>query len=476
MVNGNRTDDYAYDKMGNRLAKTDTISTGTTTTGYEYDANDRLVDEKTNGQISTVYTYDNNGNTLSKKDATSETDSVWNQENRLIAATVKTAQGVVQQQLQYRYNNAGIRTASIVNGQETRYLLDEVQPYTEVLEEYTMFGTKGVSEVSYVYGNRLISETQSGATAYYLVDGLGSTTELTDASGVVVSRSRYDAFGNSVQNTGAISNKYQFAGEQFDQNLGDYYLRQRYYDATAGRFTRRDSYLGQIQDPATLHKYVYGGDNPISGTDPTGLETMSDVLSGLNLLDQLAARLYPVAINPAVLDTARALAIIFSVATVSYLVTEEVNKQGNVGLRVLPDEEAKRRRKKEPKAPPEENDVNQMRLQLQDAPGHTFGIPIENVPEVGVTVSQVGQAVLSLWQYRRTLASWFPQEYDTALIKAMAGVTKRAKELPPFGVFQGNPQVYSRQWNKNDFNGNQPVDRGYYRVDFENLRGHNLRE
>ncbi len=90
--------------------------------------------------------------TLSKKDAAGETDYVWNQEKRLIGATVKDAQGQVQQQLQYRYNNAGIRAASIVNGQETRYLLDEVQPYTEVLEEYVMSGTQGVSQVSYVSG------------------------------------------------------------------------------------------------------------------------------------------------------------------------------------------------------------------------------------------------------------------------------------------------------------------------------------
>ena len=38
-----------------------------------------------------------------------------------------------------------------------------------------------------------------------------------------------------------------------------------------------------------------------------------------------------------------------------------------------------------------------MRLQLQDGPGNTFGIPIENIPEVGVTVGQVGAAVMGMW-------------------------------------------------------------------------------
>jgi hypothetical protein len=116
-----------------------------------------------------------------------------------------------------------------------------------------------------------------------------------------------------------------------------------------------------------------------------------------------------------------------------------------------------------------------MRLQLQDHPGNTFGIPIINTKEVGVTVGQVGQAVLALWSFRRTFATWFPQSHETALIKAMAGVTKKAKEAYPDGVFGGSSQVYSRQWNQNDPKGNRPVSYGYYRVDFENLRGHNLR-
>nr|WP_249071231.1 hypothetical protein [Argonema antarcticum] len=35
-----------------------------------------------------------------------------------------------------------------------------------------------------------------------------------------------------------------FAGEQFDENLGDYYLRERFYDTDTGRFTRRDTFEG----------------------------------------------------------------------------------------------------------------------------------------------------------------------------------------------------------------------------------------
>jgi RHS repeat-associated protein len=69
----------------------------------------------------------------------------------------------------------------------------------------------------------------------------------------------------------AVSNKYLFAGEQFDANLGDYYLRQRYYNTQAGTFTRRDTYEGKLDEPLTLHKYAYTHNNPVNATDPTGL-------------------------------------------------------------------------------------------------------------------------------------------------------------------------------------------------------------
>jgi hypothetical protein len=53
--------------------------------------------------------------------------------------------------------------------------------------------------------------------------------------------------------------------------LGEYYLRQRYYDIEAGRFTRRDTYEGRLNEPLSLHKYVYVHNNPVNSTDPTGL-------------------------------------------------------------------------------------------------------------------------------------------------------------------------------------------------------------
>ena len=272
-----RTIDYNYDRVGNRLGKKETIAGVTNQTTYQYDGNDRLLLEKINNITNKIYTYDDNGSTKTKTENGVTTTYLWNDEKRMVGASIVDAQGNVQQSLQYRYNDAGIRVASIMSGQETRYLLDDMQAYSQVLEEYA---PNGNIQVSYVYGSDLISQTRSGQTTYYHVDGLGSTTELTDASGVIVSRSRYDAFGNTISQTGSVSNNYLFTGEKLDAALGDYYLRDRFYDTDSGRFSRRDSWQGNVKEPITLHKYLYVSNNPANLIDPSGYASIEPAQRG----------------------------------------------------------------------------------------------------------------------------------------------------------------------------------------------------
>ena len=61
-----------------------------------------------------------------------------------------------------------------------------------------------------------------------------------------------------------------YRGEQYDSDLGIYYLRARYYNAGTGRFLSRDPYDGDAKIPATLHKYLYAGGDPVNASDPSG--------------------------------------------------------------------------------------------------------------------------------------------------------------------------------------------------------------
>jgi RHS repeat-associated protein len=82
----------------------------------------------------------------------------------------------------------------------------------------------------------------------------------------------YDAFGNLIHSTGTTPNNYLYSGEQFDPDLNLYYNRARYLNTSAGRFWSMDSFEGDDESPASLHKYLYAGNNPINQLDPSGHE------------------------------------------------------------------------------------------------------------------------------------------------------------------------------------------------------------
>jgi RHS repeat-associated protein len=105
-----------------------------------------------------------------------------------------------------------------------------------------------------------------------MYDGGGSVRQLTNSLGAVTDEYEYDAFGNSFTRSGTTPNNYLYRGEQFDSDLGLYYLRARYYNPATGRFMSRDPENGIITDPKTLHKYDYAGGDPVNLKDPTGRE------------------------------------------------------------------------------------------------------------------------------------------------------------------------------------------------------------
>ena len=254
---GGETITYGYDDAGNRT------EAGEIT--YVYDDNDRLIQEKQGSEIRVEYKYDDNGNLIERRQqGTPTVEYVWDDQNRLVKV-VEYGQVV-----EYEYDDDNIRVSQTVGGQKTSFLLDKNRPYDQVLAEFV----DGEEVASYVYGLDLISQQRNGDDSFYFVDGLGSTRGLTDSSGEVTDAYWYDAYGNLLEHEGNSGNDYLFAGEQFDEGLGQYYLRQRYYDPATGRFTRRDTWEGDRFKPITLHKYLYGNGNPVRYIDPSGLASV----------------------------------------------------------------------------------------------------------------------------------------------------------------------------------------------------------
>ena len=63
--------------------------------------------------------------------------------------------------------------------------------------------------------------------------------------------------------------------QQYDPDLGMYFLRARYLNTQTGRFHNKDTYEGRNGELATLHKYLYAHANPVMFMDPSGNKTLA---------------------------------------------------------------------------------------------------------------------------------------------------------------------------------------------------------
>jgi RHS repeat-associated protein len=277
-VLGNQTIAYTYDAFGNRLTKTD--STGTTT--YTYNANDQLLTETAPG-FTTTYEYDLNGNTVRKTEGTTITTYSYDFENKLIGSQTGS------QWVTYEYDVDGIRTKATTSTATTNYLVDKNLKYAQVLEERD--GNNSLI-VSYVHGDDLISQKRGSVFSYYHYDGQMSTRRLTNSAGSTTDSYAYDAFGSLLDRQGSTINNYLYTGQQYDPNIGFYFLRARYYSPETGRFLNLDVTHGNIYDPVSLHKYLYANANPIFFIDPSGNTSLVSVMISIAIIGILASVLY----------------------------------------------------------------------------------------------------------------------------------------------------------------------------------------
>lgn len=110
-----------------------------------------------------------------------------------------------------------------------------------------------------------------GANTYrVLSDHLGSPRMVIDvATGMIAQRLDYDEFGNVISDTNPGFAPFGFAGSIYDQHTKLTRFGARDYDAETGRWTAKDPIRFEGGD---TNLYVYLGNDPITFTDPTGLD------------------------------------------------------------------------------------------------------------------------------------------------------------------------------------------------------------
>jgi RHS repeat-associated protein len=264
-----KAEQFAYDRAGNRIRRVD----GGTEETYAYDALNRLLELRKGSEV-TRYAYDAQGNTVLAGDRKLSYDAL----NRLTEVKLPTGERQTN-----RYDAEGLRAEMEENGRLVRFLYRgrEAAAEADAQWEAQRRLTRGLALVS----------TQSGAARfYYHLNEHGDAEELADEDGRVVSRYRYGAFGNAIEQEETIPNRYRYCGEQYDSIAEQYYLRARHYSPATGRFLQEDRYRGD-----GLNLYTYCRNNPVAYADPSGYKSEAcgskDVIANQAVVDAVSKNL-----------------------------------------------------------------------------------------------------------------------------------------------------------------------------------------
>lgn len=145
---------------------------------------------------------------------------------------------------------------------------------------------QGAAQSRLVYGQGLIGlEDGSGIYRVPLFDSRGSTLALTDERGRITDRYAYDPYGGLAGRQGAAFNPFLYNGRDgvLDDGNGLLYARARSYDPQLRRFLQSDYLFGDVNFPQSLNRYAYVLGNPISLVDPLGLSGKRDLAIGLGI-------------------------------------------------------------------------------------------------------------------------------------------------------------------------------------------------
>jgi len=109
---------------------------------------------------------------------------------------------------------------------------------------------------------------------YYFSDHLGTSRMLVQAGQTTACyNAAFFPFGKeAVDVTNTCPPTHKFTGKERDSESGLDMFGARYYGSSLGRFMTPDPLGGHQEDPQTLNKYAYVRNNPVTLTDPTGLD------------------------------------------------------------------------------------------------------------------------------------------------------------------------------------------------------------
>jgi len=278
--------DYTYDANSNVATRTiaPTGVAGAGTHQFGYDQADRLTSWTPPGQAAIAYSYDGAGN----RTAAGPTTYTYDARNRLNAtsagdtftwtprgtlASTTTAQGTttstfdalgrLTQQGNTTYAYDGLDRIATRNTTPFTYTGTELDPTTDGTWTYARAPS----------GNLLALDDPTATETPAVLAGQnnhGDLTNLHTPAGAVTDTMAYDPFGAETTDLGTLEPTVGFQSDYTDPATGQTWMGARWYDPALDTFTARDTVAGQLNTPASLNRYTYAADNPLTYFDPDG--------------------------------------------------------------------------------------------------------------------------------------------------------------------------------------------------------------
>jgi len=289
--------DYQYDASSNITRINSPFHNGV----YDYDLNDRLVQESLNSVEQTGFTYDLNDNRLRKliepqqgqnaqqndqqyryqsdsnhllstdrvgdiptnELVTADQDLVHNDADRI--RSVSEGGELVAT---YIYNDIGLRSRKIVSNQDGSE--------TTTIYHYNMYGSLiaetselGETQREYIWnGMEPVAQVDVNGVTNLHSDHLYTPRLGTDSTQASVWQWESPAFGNAEPQVEAVEVNLRFPGQYADAESNLYYNWNRYYDPQIGRYVTSDP----IGLGGGYNTYGYVEANPLVYYDPYGLQ------------------------------------------------------------------------------------------------------------------------------------------------------------------------------------------------------------
>lgn len=301
LISSTSTDDtrtgYTYDAAGNRITQMGRRIIGDNVDSYmrsfEYNAANQLTDMLDSAFGQAKYYYDASGNRIGMQTPELKVEYDYNPEGRLIEARKYTpgdAQWEPDEMYErYIYDGLGRRvlqasleteTDTAVYSQSTMYDNNTQWNELAVYENGVELSQVNFLNDGFLHKAAFWTADQVG---FFQNDGLGSVVGTTDAAGELSGDEliRYGDFGEANHFEDSLITGDSFTGYTWDNYLGLYYARNRYYDPDAGVFVSSDPYPANRKDMLDLNRYTYVQSDPINNTDPLGLFKWTGSASGI---------------------------------------------------------------------------------------------------------------------------------------------------------------------------------------------------